>query len=84
MSDFHSVETAKMSVNSNFILISMFFNELSSDLLYEVKIISLFIFLAQNQFSSLFVTKKKLQLKLLLLFSQTPVKNRVTKLCVIG
>ena len=38
----------KISVISNFIVISLFLNKLSSNLVYEVKIRSLFIFTAQK------------------------------------
>ena len=46
--DFHYVMTAKNSVVSNFIVISMFLNESSSKLVQEVKLRGLFIFLAQK------------------------------------
>ena len=38
----------KMSVISNFIVISLFLNELSSNLVKKVKIRRLFIYIAQN------------------------------------
>ena len=38
----------KMSVNSKFVVISLFLNELSSNLVEEIKIGSLFIFIAKK------------------------------------
>ena len=69
-----------MSVISNFIVISLFLNELSSNLLQEVKSkkkenckhIYLYIFCL------LFAANKKKLTQILVIFSQTRVKNRVT------
>ena len=48
ISNFHCVAKAKNVCNRNFIVISLFLNELSSNLEQEVKIGSLFTFIAQK------------------------------------
>ena len=58
ISDFHFVTTAKTACNRNFIVSPLFLNELTSNLVQEVKIKSLLIFGVQNNFSSLFITNE--------------------------
>ena len=63
-----------MSVISNFIVISLFLNELSSNLALELKISSLFIYIytyiysSKTNFSLLFATNEKTWTQILVIF----------------
>ena len=71
-----------MSVISNFFVISLFLNELSANLVLEDKIerkeICKQIYSSKPNFLYYFLEKRKIRLQFWSVFSQTPVKNRVT------
>ena len=65
---FDSFMTAKMSVISNYIVVSLFVDELSSNLVQKVEIGSLFIFIAQKLIASLFVKNEQTLTQILVIF----------------
>ena len=72
----------KMSIISNFIVISLFLNELSSNLVWEVKIEKKenckHICSSKTNFLYYLLQTRKIRLRFWPFFSQTRVKNRVT------
>ena len=71
----------KMFVISNFIVVSLFLNELSSNLVQEDKIkreeICKQIYSSKPNFLYYFIQMRKIRVRFWAFFSQTPVKNRV-------
>ena len=82
ISGFRFVVTAKMSVISNFIVLSLFLKELSSNLVQEDKIkkekSASKLYSSKPNFLYYFLQTRKIRLRFWSVFSQTPVKNRVT------
>ena len=80
--DFRFVETAKMPVISNFIVILLSLNELRSNLVQEVKIkrkeICKQIYSSKTNFLYYLLETRKIRLRFWSSFSQTRVKNWVT------
>ena len=71
-----------MSVMSNFIVISLFLNELSSNLVSEAKMkweeICKQIYSSETNFLYYLLQTRKIRLRFWSIFSQTRVKNQVT------